>query len=509
MSRPKASLRAEQDGLRSRMRDRGMTHQEIAAEFARRFHFRPRAAYRHAFGWTLAQAADRINAYAAEHGLDPAGRAPMTEPKLSELENFPRSRLHRLMPQKLALLAGVYGTDVYALLDRDDHDHLSAADRLLLTSLGASAAPPSTSAPPKRTQAGPLAPTRSEGEESRDRPARAPAFDPVAWPVLAADRPQLVEERLSHVRDQPLSVDLVTVALLRQRIEDLDVRDDRTPPIELLPEAGQLLTLVSFLRSQTPSMRVHRDLLTAEAEAAIRMGRLGWCASRRRVHRQAQSYLDRAVAIGRELRDPILEGTALLRSAIVALHGERAPRTALDLARRAVAVTEGSSDVLTGLATLHAAEAHAMQRDTAECERLLGHAEDLLGGTDTADEASYLYSPRHMPRMAGSCYLFLGRPKTAEELLGRAHSHPHSPAKADAIVLGNLALAQIRQRKPDEAVHAFNQALDVVTHTWGGGGITMAFTISRELRPWRHVPTVRDACDRLLDVMAPPTPAAP
>ncbi|OAA18135.1 hypothetical protein UG55_112711 [Frankia sp. EI5c] len=87
MSRPKASLRAEQDDLRGRMRDRGMTHQEIAAEFARRYRLRPRAAHRHAFGWTLTQAADRINAYAAEHGLDPAGKAPMTGPRLCELEN--------------------------------------------------------------------------------------------------------------------------------------------------------------------------------------------------------------------------------------------------------------------------------------------------------------------------------------------------------------------------------------------------------------------------------------
>jgi hypothetical protein len=509
MSSPKASLRAEQDDLRSRMRDRGKTHQEIAAEFARRYRFRPRAAYRHAFGWTLTQAADRINAYAAEHGLDPTGRAPMTEPKLSELENFPRSRLRRLMPQTLALLAGVYGTDVHTLLDLDDHDHLSPSDRLLLTSMGASAPTLPTPVPQSRTLAGTPPPARSAADRSRDRPARGPAFDPVTWPVLAAGQHEPVEQRLSHVRDQPRSVDLVTIALLRQRVEDLDAQYDRTPPTDLLPEAGQLLTLVSYLRSQAPTMRLHRELLTAEAEAAILMGQLVWDASQRRDHRQAHSYLDRAAAAGRELRNPIAEGLALLRSTIVALHGERVPQTALDLARRCMAVTEGSTDVLAGLATLHAAEAYAMQRNTTECEQLLGHAEHLLGRTGTADEASYLYSPSHIPRMAGSCYLFLGQPKTAEDLLGHARSHPHSPAKADAIVLGNLALAQIRQRKPDEAAQTFHQALDVVTRTRGGGGITMTFTISRELGPWRHVPAVRDACDRLLDVMAPPVPTAP
>ena len=351
--------------------------------------------------------------------------------------------------------------------------------------------------------AGSLPPARSAAGRSTAPSERARAGDPVAWPVLEAGQRESVEERLSHVRDQPRSVDLVTIALLRQRVEDLDARYDRTPPAGLLPEAGQLLALVSYLRSQVPTARLHRELLTAEAEAAILTGQLVWDASQRRDHRQAHTYLDRAAAAGRELRNPIVEGLALLRSTIVALHGERDPRAALDFARRCIAVAEGSSAVIAGLATLHAAEAYALQRSTAECEELLGHAESLLGGTGAADEASYLYSPSHLPRMAGSCYLFLGQPKTAEDLLGRARSHHHSPAKADAIVLGNLALAQIRQRKPDEAGHAFDQALDVITRTWGGGGISTAFAISRELQPWRHVPAVRDACDRFLDVMAP------
>jgi len=81
----------------------------------------------------LTQAADRINAYAAEHGLDPAGKAPMTGPRLCELENFPTSRVRRLTPQTLALLAGVYGTDVHALVDLDDHERLDPSDRLSST----------------------------------------------------------------------------------------------------------------------------------------------------------------------------------------------------------------------------------------------------------------------------------------------------------------------------------------------------------------------------------------
>jgi transcriptional regulator with XRE-family HTH domain len=129
----RASLRVEQDELRARMRAVGMSHDEIAVEFARRYNYRPRAAHRVAHGWTQAQAANRINAHAARAGLDPQGAAPMTAPRLSELENWPLpNNRRRPTPQLLALLAEVYDTSIHALLDLDDREHLSPADILLL-----------------------------------------------------------------------------------------------------------------------------------------------------------------------------------------------------------------------------------------------------------------------------------------------------------------------------------------------------------------------------------------
>jgi len=95
-----------------------------------------------------------------------------------------------------------------------------------------------------------------------------------------------------------------------------------------------MLTLASYLRSQAPSARVQRELLTVEAEAAILMGQLVWDASQCRDHHQARAYLDRAATAGRELRNPIAEGLALLRSTIIALHGEQDPEAALELAQR-------------------------------------------------------------------------------------------------------------------------------------------------------------------------------
>ncbi len=126
------SLRAEQDELRARMRAVGMSHDEIAVEFARRYKYRPRAAHRAAHGWTQQQAAGHINAHAARRGLDPHGVASMTAPRLSELENWPvPNNRRRPTPQLLALLAEVYGTSIHNLIDLDDREHMPAADTLL------------------------------------------------------------------------------------------------------------------------------------------------------------------------------------------------------------------------------------------------------------------------------------------------------------------------------------------------------------------------------------------
>ena len=86
----KTSLRAEQRALREKMRALGMSHRQIAVEFARRYQLRPRAAWRHAYGWSQTEAAEQISTYAAHAGLGPDGTTvTMTGPHLCEYENWP------------------------------------------------------------------------------------------------------------------------------------------------------------------------------------------------------------------------------------------------------------------------------------------------------------------------------------------------------------------------------------------------------------------------------------
>ena len=137
MAYAKTSLRAEQRALREQMRGLGLSRRQIAVEFARRYRLRPRAAWRHAYGWSLMEAAERISDYAVRSGLDPDGATvAMTAPHLSEYENWPgpgaRPAGRRPTPYLLSLLASVYGCAVHDLLDLADYEHMPAADRLII-----------------------------------------------------------------------------------------------------------------------------------------------------------------------------------------------------------------------------------------------------------------------------------------------------------------------------------------------------------------------------------------
>ena len=137
-----------------------------------------------------------------------------------------------------------------------------------------------------------------------------------------------------------------------------------------------------------------------------------------------------------------------------------------------------------------------------DCEQALGRAQMHFERIDTADAAADLFSPTQHGRLAGSCYLFLNDAGRAEPILESTAQALCDRSKSQAIVLGNLALACIRQKKLDEAAAWLHSAMEVVEMTWGGGGLGIVFGACRELRPWRRLPVVQDVYDRLLALMA-------
>ncbi|MFI0449018.1 helix-turn-helix domain-containing protein [Actinomadura sp. 6N118] len=308
-------------------------------------------------------------------------------------------------------------------------------------------------------------------------------------------------ERLNYALSNPANVDLVAVAYLRQRVQELTDNYDSTPSALLLASAGQCHGQVSYLREHTPSSRIRRDLWSVEAESATLMGQLVWDASQRSDHSTTLTFFDQAITAARQVQNVISEAHAQLRQCYVALYGMRDPRKGLTQAKRAARTSRGASHALTGLSLLHTAEAHAMLKDHAGCERALRSAESELNKVSADDPASERFSATQYGRLAGSCYLFLGVPERAQSYLEETAGRLHSWKKSRAIVLGNLSLAHMRQRRLDAAVIVLHEAIDIVEQNRGGGGMNIIFEAGRELRSGWHEPTVQDVHDRMLALM--------
>jgi hypothetical protein len=139
MSHARTSLRAEQRVLREGLRGQGLSDREVAAEFAQRYGLRPRAAWRNAFGWSLTEAAERINAYAAKAGLGNGSTVAMTAAHLCEHESWPGQGSapsgRRPTPYLLSLLAAAYGCEVPELLDAADYARMPSGDRLVFDNI--------------------------------------------------------------------------------------------------------------------------------------------------------------------------------------------------------------------------------------------------------------------------------------------------------------------------------------------------------------------------------------
>jgi tetratricopeptide (TPR) repeat protein len=166
MAATQPSLRQQKRDLRARMQTMRLGPQEIAAEFARRYNLRPRAAWREAYGWSLQEAADKINEFRGHAGLDQRGLAGMTAPHLSEYENWPglgpRRTGRRPTPYVLAVLAGVYGCTATELIDLTDREHYPKSELIVLDKTGC--------LPPEASAAAPLGLRAAEGDSPRPLP---------------------------------------------------------------------------------------------------------------------------------------------------------------------------------------------------------------------------------------------------------------------------------------------------------------------------------------------------
>jgi tetratricopeptide (TPR) repeat protein len=308
--------------------------------------------------------------------------------------------------------------------------------------------------------------------------------------------------RLDYVMQHPHSLDMAAAAHRRERAQSLAKQYDLAASTSLLPAAGECIGQVMFLRKQDPDGPVLRELQATEAQLATLMGQLVWDASQRRDHATAVGYYDQAIAAANRAGETTAMAYAVLRKSYVALYGEQEPQTGLQLAQQAVTLAEAAmSHALQGLALLHAGEGYAMLSMRRDCEAALGAAEAHLQAMQAADPAHGLFSADRLGRIQGSCYLTLGDSAKAGSILDSTGRRLQGRHKSKAIILGNLALAHVRQRDVDQAATVLHRAIDLLEVSRGGGGLNVVSAAVRELHPWRHEPVVQDVHERLLALM--------
>jgi hypothetical protein len=295
--------------------------------------------------------------------------------------------------------------------------------------------------------------------------------------------------------------ELPTLTELQQSLRAIDRSYGDVPSTSLLPIASRHLSEIALLSRASLPPNMRRQVDTSEAEAATLMGQIVWDASQRRDHTTAAAYFDQAIAAAQRTQDRVAAAHACLRKSFLALYGQRDATSGLVMAQKAAQTASGVSHALAGLAQLHAAEAHAMRASSSECERALAAADSHLERVDQNDGAAHLFTGPEFDRLAGSCYLSLGRYSRAQSTLAATAGRLYDRPKSRAIVLGNLALTQLRQRQVDAAATTIQQAIDITAPTRGGGGLNLIFVVARELAPWRHEPVVQHVHDRLHDLM--------
>lgn len=475
----------------------GLSHRQIAFEFGRRYGLRPRAAWRHACGWSLTEAAEQINAYAARAGLMPRGNTvAMTGPHLCETENWPgpgtKPAGRRPTPYLLALLAAAYSTpSVHDLLDMADYEHMPAADRLILDkSTGTSGQHEAPAADRKGTVAldrggavhilaaslqslpatRPVPPTHAPPAASDG--AVAPELAPLAAALLSA--PGSNEIHVGHLAEQALHAwKLRQACRYRKLAGDLPqaLVEARNAPVG--PGEDRHLSGLAALT----------HLYNTASSLAARLGS----------PELAGIAADRAVQAADGSGDPLLRGAAAYRLANVLMAaGQHGPARAIAIGAadrlRPVMTASRSHTAMWGALLATAALAAARARAAAEAWELLGGskvAADQLG-TEHADLFSIFGSAnwlihavnvaadlgngteavRRAERVpAGQLPAFLAERRTFL-LLGKARGH----ALCNDVTAATTVLLDAEQAAPEEVRHN-SAARSLISDLLAGGPV--------------------------------------
>ena len=247
VTRPKPGFKTEVDQLRAEMSRTGAPAAALVVEIRVRFGVRAREAWRHARGWSLQQAADRVN----ELGNTRPGEAVAADASLlGKWEKWPGPSGRRPSLAVLQLLADVYGCRLEELLDLEDRRAYPAADLRLLH--GEDTPPPAAPSTAPVTAAaaleggGELVGAVASESAAWAQWAEASNVGDLAMEQVMADIKALARDYLS---DDPLAV-FKRARRHRDRVFALlEGHQHPRQAAELYAAAGYLCTLLAWMSS--------------------------------------------------------------------------------------------------------------------------------------------------------------------------------------------------------------------------------------------------------------------
>ena len=462
-----ASQRAQQRRLREQMRGLGMSYAEIAAEMARRYKLRPRAAWRIAWGWTLEEAAERYNALRAKD--EAQALASLTGSRLSEWENWPLST--RKPPVTgLCLLAEIYHAGVLDLIDVHDREKLPAAELLTLGKTGTLPAPPAVPAEPSA-----LTPSTAP---RADDPAPAPARISVTSPIRL---------RLKGLAASQL--DELT-CLLDEQWHALVKTDNLLGPRHALVGVRAQLEVIEVLLREVRSP------------------------ARQRVLRAGARYAESAAWLYEDSGDNAAARYWTGRSMEWAVEGDDHRMVSWTLFRRSQqATTAGDAAQVAGLAAAarrqpgelpapmlaailqQMAHAYALDGDENACHNTIDKALVYAAAPDDPGDASHGHgsfcTPGYLEMQRGTCWLRLGNPAKAIASFDTAiRSMPAVYRRDCGMALSGQAAALAAAGEPEQAAVTASRALGIAQDSGSGRILNMVVVLADSLLPCIHLEPV-------------------
>ncbi|MET8677358.1 helix-turn-helix transcriptional regulator [Streptomyces sp. NPDC004647] len=251
--RLKTGSKAERDQLRAEMLAADCTTAEIATEMRARFRMRPREAWRHAYGWTLQEAADRMDGVTAHH----PGEAVAADASLvGKWEKWPGPSGRRPTLAVLGVLAETYGCPIEQLLDLEDRRALPDSDRRLLrhTAPAPAAYQSQPAAAPTQTEPVGADLIRVAADESAAWAAWAEASNvgDIALEQLMAEARALA---VDYLTDDPAPLFVRTRKLRDRTFALLEGRQHPRQSADLYVAAGYLCGLLAWMSSDLGQLR--------------------------------------------------------------------------------------------------------------------------------------------------------------------------------------------------------------------------------------------------------------